>query len=52
MNKQLFKRFDKDSGMSVTAIAKKSGMVRETLITKLNRGISTFEILLLSRALQ
>lgn len=53
MNKQLLKDSIKDSGMSVTAIAKKSGMVRETLYNKIESGnFYASEIIALSRALR
>lgn len=52
MNKQLLKDSIKDSGMSVTAIAKKSGIVRETLYNKIESGnFYASEIIALSRAL-
>ncbi|WP_243154974.1 XRE family transcriptional regulator [Mogibacterium timidum] len=38
MNKQLLKDTIKESGMSVKAIAEKSGMVRETLYNKIETG--------------
>lgn len=53
MNKQLLKDSIKDSGMSVTAIAKKSGIVRETLYNKIESGnFYASEIIALSRALR
>lgn len=53
MNKQLLKDSIKDSGMSVTAIAKKSGIVRETLYNKIESGnFYAPEIIALSRALR
>ena len=38
MNKQLLKDTIKESGMSVKAIAEKSGMVRERLYNKIETG--------------
>ena len=38
VNKQLLKDTIKESGMSVKAIAEKSGMVRETLYNKIETG--------------
>lgn len=53
LNKQLLRDAIKDSGMSVTAIAKKSGMVRETLYNKIESGnFYASEILALTRALR
>lgn len=53
MNKQLLKDSIKDSGMSVTAIAKKSGIVRETLYNKIETGnFYASEISALTRALR
>ena len=53
MNKQLLRDAIKDSGMSVTAVAKKRGMVRETLYNKIESGnFYASEILALTRALR
>ena len=53
MNKQLLRDTIKNSGMSVTAIAKMSGMVRETLYNKIESGnFYASEILALTRALR
>ena len=53
MNKQLLRDIIKDSGMSVTAIAKRSGLVRETLYNKIESGnFYASEILALTRVLR
>lgn len=53
LNKQLLRDTIKNSGMSVTAIAKRSGMVRETLYNKIESGnFYASEILALTRALR
>lgn len=53
MNKQLLKDTIKESGMSVKAIAKKSGMVRETLYNKIETGnFYASEISAISRVLR
>lgn len=53
VNKQLLKDTIKESGMSVKAIAKKSGMVRETLYNKIETGnFYASEISAISRVLR
>ena len=53
LNKQLLRDIIKDSGMSVTAIAKRSGLVRETLYNKIESGnFYASEILALTRVLR